>query len=265
LPPPAFTIAADSGVNHAHALDLPLDAVVGDLDSASPEAIDWARTGGAEIEAHRPDKDQTDLELALAKAARWISSRSAVPDPDPVDELVVIGLDGGRIDHRLANLLTLAGPHTADIATTAYLGSCRVSVVRDARTLWGRPGELVSLLAVGGPAEGVTTRDLVYPLDDDRLAAGSARGMSNRFAGPNTGGRGGHNDNGDSGNNDNGDNDSSDNGDNGDNGDSGGSGGSGGMVSATVTVRTGTLLALQPHALSGGGSTHPPMSARRDG
>jgi thiamine pyrophosphokinase len=44
------------------------------------------------------------------------------------------------------------------------------------------PGELVTLLALHGPAEGVTTTGLTYPLRGETLAAGSSRGVSNVFA-----------------------------------------------------------------------------------
>jgi thiamine pyrophosphokinase len=56
-----------------------------------------------------------------------------------------------------------------------------VHVIRDERTLEGEPGELVSLFALHGPAEGVSTEGLEYPLSDDRLEPGSSRGVSNRF------------------------------------------------------------------------------------
>ena len=46
----------------------------------------------------------------------------------------------------------------------------------------GEAGELVSLLAVNGPAEGVTTDGLAYPLRDETLEPGSTRGVSNVFA-----------------------------------------------------------------------------------
>lgn len=238
LPPPALTIAADSGVDHARSLELPVDVVLGDLDSASEGAIEWARDRGAVIERHPADKDQTDLELALARAVGWSEDRLGEQRNDEsIDELVVIGLDGGRIDHWLANVMALAGPHTKSLTTTAYLGRCRLSVVRDYRVLWGRPGELVSLLAIGGPAEGVTTSGLVYRLSNERLEAASARGVSNIFdAGPSP--MSVERDSGEK---------------------------NGGLVSATVTVAAGTLLALQPHALRGSGSVHPSIAPRRDG
>jgi thiamine pyrophosphokinase len=57
-------------------------------------------------------------------------------------------------------------------------------VVRGERGLVGAPGELVSLFALHGPAEGVSTDGLVYRLDGETLAPGSSRGLSNRFAAP---------------------------------------------------------------------------------
>jgi thiamine pyrophosphokinase len=41
---------------------------------------------------------------------------------------------------------------------------------------------LISLFAVHGPAEGVATEGLVYPLHGETLAPGSSRGVSNEFA-----------------------------------------------------------------------------------
>ena len=37
----------------------------------------------------------------------------------------------------------------------------------------------MSLLAVGGPATGITTRGLLYSLHGEALAAGTSRGVSN--------------------------------------------------------------------------------------
>ena len=47
--------------------------------------------------------------------------------------------------------------------------------------LEGEPGELVTLVAVNGPAEGVTTEGLAYPLRGETLEPGSSRGVSNVF------------------------------------------------------------------------------------
>ena len=52
-------------------------------------------------------------------------------------------------------------------------------MVPAAPTVKARPGELLSLIPIGGPAEGVRTSGLRYPLDGEPLLAGSSRGVSN--------------------------------------------------------------------------------------
>jgi thiamine pyrophosphokinase len=173
LPPADLVIAADSGVEHALALGCAVDLVVGDFDSADPAAVDAAVAGGAALERHPEAKDATDLELALV-AARDRDAR----------DVVVIGGAGGRLDHFLANLLLLASPLLADVGITARVGNADLTVVRDAVELHGSPGDLCSLLALGGPATGVVTDGLRFPLDRETLLPGSTRGISNELLEP---------------------------------------------------------------------------------
>jgi thiamine pyrophosphokinase len=49
------------------------------------------------------------------------------------------------------------------------------------RRIDGESGEVVSLLALHGPAQGITTEGLAYPLRGETLQAGSSRGVSNVF------------------------------------------------------------------------------------
>jgi thiamine pyrophosphokinase len=170
LPEVDRCIAADSGADLALAVGLHVDLVIGDLDSVSADGLERARAGGAEVREFAPDKDRTDLELAVEAAA----------EGDP-DRLVIIGLAGGRLDHALANIGTLARAARPGLEVDGLIGSARLTVVLGSRTLTGALGETVSLLPVLGPVEGVTTTGLEYPLDDEPLAAGVARGMSNRF------------------------------------------------------------------------------------
>jgi thiamine pyrophosphokinase len=69
------------------------------------------------------------------------------------------------------------------VQVDAEVGPAHVYVVRGERVLEGEPGELVSLVALHGPAEGVATEGLVYPLSGETLEPGSSRGVSNVFAG----------------------------------------------------------------------------------
>ncbi|MGQ0430884.1 MAG: thiamine diphosphokinase, partial [Microthrixaceae bacterium] len=170
LPLGALVIAADSGIDQALALGLHVDVAVGDFDSVSPDALRRVRAAGAEVERHPEAKDETDLELALDAAIERGARR-----------VHVLGGHGGRLDHFLANALLLASPRYAGVEIVAWMGAALVTVVRDAAALMGRPGDLVTLLAVHGPATGVTTEGLRYPLDGDVLLPGSTRGVSNQL------------------------------------------------------------------------------------
>jgi thiamine pyrophosphokinase len=174
LPQSGVTVvAADSGVEHALAIGRGVDLVIGDFDSADPAAVDTAVAGGAEVRRYPSDKDQSDLELAL-HAARAGGAR----------RVIVVGGYGGRLDHSLANALLLASPSFADLDIEALVGDARITVIHREARLTGAPGELCSLLAVGGTARGVRTRGLRYPLEGEDLPPGSTRGVSNEFSEP---------------------------------------------------------------------------------
>jgi thiamine pyrophosphokinase len=164
LPAAAIVIAADSGAER----DLPVDLAVGDFDSISAETL--ARM--VRVERHPVAKDASDLELALAAALQLEPER-----------IFVLGSAGGRLDHLLGGLLLLGADAYAGVQVDAQLGAAAVHVVRGERLLTGEPGELISLFAVHGAAEGVVTEGLVYPLDGETLQAGSTRGLSNAFVG----------------------------------------------------------------------------------
>jgi len=169
LPPGATVIAADGGAELARRLGLAVDLVVGDLDSISAATL----AGIAQVERHAAEKDATDLELALQAALRLEPER-----------ILVLGSAGGRLDHLFGSLLLLAAEDYAGVGIDAEIGPAAVHVVRGERILRGEPGEPISLFAVHGPASGVVTHGLVYPLRAETLEPGSSRGVSNVFAAP---------------------------------------------------------------------------------
>jgi thiamine pyrophosphokinase len=176
LPDDALVVAADSGLHLARDLGLRVDRVVGDMDSVDPAVLEAARAAGAEIELHPAAKDATDLELAVDAAAGAGATR-----------VVVVGGTGGRLDHFLANALLLASPAFAHLEIEAYFGLGHVSVThggRPAVALHGIPGRLVTLLPVAGPATGIRTTGLMYPLHGETLTPGSTRGVSNVIVEP---------------------------------------------------------------------------------
>lgn len=167
-----FVIAADSGLQSAERLGVAVHLVVGDLDSVDADTLQRAVSGGASVERHPAAKDATDLELALAAAAARGPRR-----------IVIYGGWGGRFDHLLGNTLALASPTLNGTsvewhADDAVVHTCRATTPV---TLRGAAGDVVSLVPLGGDATGVTTSGLAWALEDDRLEAGSTRGISNEM------------------------------------------------------------------------------------
>jgi thiamine pyrophosphokinase len=170
VPPGAFVVAADSGLAEAIRLGVRVDLLVGDMDSVAPGDLEaYERAGGA-VQRHPEDKDETDLDLAITAAIVAGAGR-----------LTVVGGDGGRLDHLLGNALLLAAPRLAAVEIDGVFGDARLHVVRRRRDLTGTPGELVSLFALAGPARGVGTEGLRWPLEQATLEPGSTLGISNRF------------------------------------------------------------------------------------
>ncbi len=173
----ALVVAADGGARHAAPLGLAIDRWVGDGDSLGEAGIAALEAAGVPVQRTRPDKDESDTELA-ALAARAMGA----------SQLTVLGALGGpRIDHALANLGLLSMPELEALGVRLVAADARVRLVRGPladrsparHELHGRVGDLVSLLPIGADAEGITTHGLAYPLDDETLFAGRTRGLSN--------------------------------------------------------------------------------------
>ncbi len=177
LEPGARVIAADGGARHAFGLGLGIDRWVGDGDSLGEAGIAELEAAGVLVERARPDKDESDTELAvLAALAMGATS------------LTVLGALGGpRVDHALANVGLLSMPELDGLAVQLLAADVRIRLLRAPRPngslatidLPGRVGDLVTLLPIGADAEGVMTRGLAYPLDDEPLLEGRTRGLSN--------------------------------------------------------------------------------------
>jgi thiamine pyrophosphokinase len=171
----ARVVAADGGARTALACGLVPDLVVGDLDSIDAPTLARLDELGVPREVYPTDKEATDGDLALQRACAW-----------GADQITIVGALGGpRLDHELANILLLTRPELADRRLTLLDDRQEVSLLRGGeRLVWtASPGEIVSLLPLGGPAEGVTTAGLRWPLRAERLATGSTRGVSNEAAG----------------------------------------------------------------------------------
>ncbi len=167
-----LVVAADGGTRHALALGWTPHHIIGDLDSLPEGLRDHLSAAGTHFHPHPPEKDETDLELALL----WAVEQGA-------ERIVILGMWGGRPDQAVANLLLLALPALRGREVIALAGGWTVRCLHGGERLrlCGQVGDRISLLPLGGDALGVRTTGLRYPLRGERLVFGRARGVSNVF------------------------------------------------------------------------------------
>lgn len=162
--------AADGGSKHLKRLDSLPNRVIGDMDSLPPEVQAWLAAGQVPFNQHPPAKDETDLELALLLAVE-----------QGFAEIWLFGLLGGRLDQMLANVLLLSHPALANTTVKLRTATEQAWLVRDQTKIVGQVGDIVSLIPLRGDVQMVRTTGLQWPLTDETLQFGQARGISNKM------------------------------------------------------------------------------------
>lgn len=168
LLPGDFLVAVDGGLRHLQRLGLKPDLLIGDLDSVDASELAEIVEAGIEIHRFPPAKDQTDLELALEYALKIGYAQIVIAYPF-----------GDRVDHTLGNLGLLAHPDLAGKTLSLDDGQVEARLLDQGASLPTQPGDLVSLIPWGEPVEGITTKGLEYPLNNETLAPWQTRGISN--------------------------------------------------------------------------------------
>ncbi|MFP5321793.1 MAG: thiamine diphosphokinase [Acidimicrobiia bacterium] len=173
--PGTRVVAADAGVDLARHLGWDVTVAVGDFDSITAAARSGLAADGVDVRRHPTDKDATDLELALEVA-------DELADEAAPCRVLVLGLEGGRPDHALANLLVASAPRFTGLDVELVLARGRAWVVRDELRGALPAGRLLSIVPVHGPAT-VSASGVRWPLDHAVLPAGTTRGVSNMAIG----------------------------------------------------------------------------------
>ena len=170
LQPGDLIIAADGGARLCRQLNLIPSILIGDFDSLDDSELAYYQDSGTEVIRHPERKDFTDLELAL----RHVRSLG-------IKETLVFGALGKRWDQTLANLLLPAASDLTGMTIRLADGPQEVMLLRGPGQLilQGQPGDIVSLIPLGGDAYGVSTDRLEYPLFGETLYFGATRGLSN--------------------------------------------------------------------------------------
>ena len=154
----SLVVAADAGADRLLKFNIVPDWIIGDLDSISEKAItkleDWTITN--------KDIQKTDLEKAVDYAFE-----------KGVKEIVIVGWEGGRIDHTLAALGMAFDPRIKliDDKFTVYC-------VDGENRIKGKENTLFSLIAM--PEARVSVNGARWNLQHEKLRIGG-RGIHNEI------------------------------------------------------------------------------------
>jgi thiamine pyrophosphokinase len=170
IQPSDLIIAADGGAHHCRSIGLVPLVIIGDLDSLVESDVSYYHSVGTEIIKFPAQKDETDLELAL----RLVDERG-------VSQVFIIGGMGARWDMTIANVMLAAHPQFSGLSISLLDGNDILSVMHGGgrSDFYGQYGNSLSLIPLGGDAEGITTNGVRYPLVNETLFFGSPRGVSN--------------------------------------------------------------------------------------
>lgn len=161
-------IAVDGGFASLAAAGCAPDLAIGDFDSLGYVPR------GTEVLAFPPEKDASDMELALGEAV----ARGA-------DAVEVYGALGGRLDHTLANLQLLASFAERGMAVAAVGEHERITFLvgpGELRLPAARSG-IVSVFSLTDVSTGVVEEGLKYGLDGVALTNRTSWGLSNELVG----------------------------------------------------------------------------------
>lgn len=167
IPDGSYCIAADKGLLNLRERGIEPDLVVGDFDSLGyvPQARELVR--------HPVEKDDTDMLLAVREGLRR-----------GYRAFILYGGLGGRLDHTLANVQTLAFLLAHGARGLLYGEGTAVTLLENGTLRFPASAQgTLSVFCFGNTAEGVTETGLRYPLENARLANTFPLGVSNAFRG----------------------------------------------------------------------------------
>ena len=176
----------DKGIELCRACNVIPNFLIGDFDSANRSAVEWARAKNFPVEEHPADKDLTDTQLALNRAAEIFGEHVAL----------FTGAFGGRVDHLYSNIFTCANLDKKIFIVDKYgniFYQNRKIFLADEREIifYLQDGEFaeirffkkplaVSLLPISLICAGVTTENLHWELKGATLTQNFPNATSNR-------------------------------------------------------------------------------------
>lgn len=169
-------ICADSGLDTAFLLGLPVHYAMGDFDSVSESVLRHYQNvlhGNIQTEfvEYPAEKDATDSQIVL----EWITERFP-------SEIHILGATGNRLDHFLANLNILMKPLSYGIPAYLIDRCNKIYLIDHSRVVHRKElfGKYISFLPLTEKAV-VSLKGFRYELDRKEMTIGDSLGVSNEM------------------------------------------------------------------------------------
>ncbi|MEH7441000.1 thiamine diphosphokinase [Bacillus sp. JJ1122] len=167
-------VGIDRGVFYLLNAGIKPSMAFGDFDSVSEEEMAKIEMEVEHLKKFKPEKDETDMELAL----NWAIAQNP-------DSIMIFGATGGRLDHLMANVQLLTKPLNKEIDIQTEIidknnilfikkpGTYNVEMITDFK--------YISFLPVTPEILGMTLENFKYPLNDCHIPMGSTLCISNEL------------------------------------------------------------------------------------
>lgn len=157
-----YFIYCDSGLKHREKLCAEPNLIVGDFDSYEKPNL------SVETIVLPREKDDTDTFFAAKEAVKR-----------GFDEFILIGTVGGRLDHTLGNVSVLLYLFSLGKKAEMIDDYSEMQIVADKTVFVDSSYSYFSLLNITGEAEGITERNVKFPLENAKITCEYQYGISN--------------------------------------------------------------------------------------
>ncbi len=170
----AFWIGVDRGISTLLARDIHPSIVFGDFDSVAKDDLHKIKKENIEIYTYPPEKDDTDLGLAV----EWALEQKP-------DHIHIYGSTGGRFDHMMGAIQLL-------LANRTLSGKSKVTIYDRSNVIYAvLPGNYsilqddkytyTSFFPISSEVKGITLLGFKYPLNKKDILLGSTLCVSNEL------------------------------------------------------------------------------------
>jgi thiamine pyrophosphokinase len=165
-------IGVDRGAGYLLSDGIIPDAIFGDFDSISQKDLAELKEKVDNIFIFPPEKDDTDLELAL----KWALDQAP-------KKIIIHCVTGGRLDHEYGSINVLVKYSNEDIDISIVDEVNEISVLKEGSYLFGKSTQYkyISFFSFGNEVKNLTLEGFKYPLSNHTLHVGSSLCVSNEI------------------------------------------------------------------------------------